>query len=663
MDKITETIAHFIGLFQIATEEARLRKDFDEFQAQSAPAREHTDLLDVNVEAQAPYEFIGMDPGLRYQPLGFELVTVKPWLNPEYHAPEVIIPGVNAQLLNGIHVSTGAKLATAPHLELKIDPPGSIAVLINQEIRLSDNDYVGVGGHGLKLSALSDHSAEMAALLHGAARLSPLGDMDAPGSEEAIEGFILGTTNILKAFSEEHQDNGDISIVNQTAIEGTYVNGDLVTEAPKLKDHLPDKGDDDDETDDPGTIHSNDSLGAVDIDASVTLEAGSNTLVNSAAVTNNWLAGPVVAAVGDHAEVNAIIQINSWSDSDAVGSMIGGWKFDPAAAATEAFNIAMFTRVDPTESTPKPADASIGEFPKHWAVTSIDGDLIFMNWIEQFSFVTDNDVHVLSSSGVKTMVTTGDNTALNDVSLAELGLYYDLIIVGGNIYDANFIQQMNIMLDDDLVGGVNGFHTTGDTSLSTSGNLLWNQAEIVNIGRSDRFDALPEHYKQTADNLKAGSKDLDDDVLKDPLFSGIGALRVLYISGDILDLQYIKQTNILGDADEVALAMNGVEDSFPGADWNISTGSNALINVAEIVDLDSTGKTYVGGNQYSDEILIQAELVSAHPELGGRDPDVLVNEAIAFLDDDAADHDGDGPATLQPTHDAPHGDVMQTMLA
>ncbi|RJG41636.1 type I secretion protein [Mesorhizobium sp. DCY119] len=660
MDKITETIAHFIGLFQIAVEEARLRKDFDEFQAQSALAREQNQLLDVDVEAKAPYDFVGMDPGLRYQPLAPDLATVEPWLNPRYPALEGIVPGVDALPRDAPLVSAAGKLAAAPRVEFQIDPPGSLAVLINQEIRLSDNDYVGAGGHGLKFSPVSDHGAELAALLHGAARLAPLGDLDAPGSEEAIEGFILGTTAALKTFAEEHIDDGDVFVLKQQAIEGTYVNGKITADAPKLKDHLPDPDDDDDEAQHAGTVHSDSSLGSVEIEASVTLEAGSNTLVNSAALTNNWLAGPVMATVGDYVEVNAIIQTNVWSDNDAIGSFVGGWTFDPMAA-TEAFNIAVFARVDPTEDTSTQADA--GAFPQHWAVTSIDGDLIFMNWIEQFSFVTDDDVHVLSSSGVKTTVATGDNTTLNDVSLTELGLYYDLIIVGGNIYDANFIQQMNVMLDDDLVGGVNGFHTTGDGSLSSSGNLLWNQAGIVNVGAGDRFAALPSHYKQTADYLKDGDKKLDADVLNDPSFSGVGTLRVLYVSGSIFDLQYIKQTNILGDSDEVALAMNGIEDSFPGAQWTISTGSNALINVAEIVDLDSTGKTYVGGNQYSDEILIQAELVSAHPELGGRDPDVLVNEAIAFLDDDVADHGDAASSTLQPTLDAPHGDVMQTMLA
>lgn len=659
MDKTTEAIAHFIGLFEIAVEEARLRQDFNEFQIKRDPEPQQPALLDIDVAMQAPYDFVEMDPGLRYQPLPPDVVLLAPWVETDFHPPHLpeSMP-ISAQIFADLPDPGVAALHHASsRVVFHIDPPGSLAVRINQEISLSDNDYVGVGGHGLIFSPDANHGAEMAALLYGAARFSPTMDLNAPGSGAEIGSFILASASALEAFAEEHQQDDDVFVVNQDGIEGSYVNGAIVAKLPDLKEHLPDQ--EEEEAEGPATVHSVDGLGTVEIEASVTVEAGSNTLVNSAVLTNNWLVGPVIAAVGNHVELNAIVQINVWSDSDSIGTSLGGWTFDPGEA-TEAFNIAMFTRIDPG------ADAQTGapsdEFPQNWAVTRIDGDLILMNWIEQFSFMMDNDVHVLSSSGVKSMVTTGDNTMLNNVNLTELGLYFDLIIVGGNIYDCNFIFQMNVLLDDDLVGAVKGFETTGDGTLSTSGNLLWNQAGIINIGGADRFEAMPGHYREAAANLKAGSNDLPSGVLGDDAFAGLGGLRVLYVSGDILDLQYIKQTNILGDADQVAMAMNGIEDSFPDAQWNVSTGSNALINTAGILDLDSTGKNYVGGDQYSDEVLIQAELVSADPNLGGQDPDILVNEAIAFLGDESAGPDDDAASTLT-IHDAPHVDVMQTMLA
>jgi hypothetical protein len=664
MDKITETIAHFIGLFDIALEQARLRKDYDEFQAQRDLAREQPDLINVTVEGRAPYDLIGVDPGLLYQPLVPGLVKETAWSHVDYRPPYIPelaaeFPGNPAALIPAIGLGGGP--SSSHHPGLQIEPPGSIAVSINQEIRLSDNDYVGAGGHGLKFSPTTTHGAEMAALLQGAARLAPFANLDAPGSLEEIEDFLLEAGPALTAFAKGYGKADDAFVVSQDVIEGSFVNGAPATELPKLADNLP--SEEEVEANEPEPVDSVSGTGTVETEVSVDLVAGSNTMVNSAVLTNNWLGGNVMAAVGDCVKINAIVQVNAWSDSDAIGSCVSDWKFDPTEA-TKAFNIAMFARVDPAAANGASSDAPAGDFPKHWAVTKIDGDLISMNWIEQFSFVTDNDIHVLSSSGVTTMITTGGNTTLNDVSLAELGFYYDLIVVGGNIYDGNFIHQMNVLLDNDLVGGVKGFETTGEASLSTSGNVLWNHAEIVTVGGSGGFEALPAHYKKAAENFEAGRNDLPTDILRDSAFEGLAGLKVLYVSGNIFDLQYVKQTNILGDSDQVAMALNGIDDSFPNADWTVSTGSNALINAAQIVDADFTGKTYVGGNQYSDEILIQAEFVSPNPDLGGKDPDVLVNEAIAFLDDDIAGPGDDHTASvLQPSHEASHADLMQTMLA
>src|SRR5690606_8724583 len=132
-------------------------------------------------------------------------------------------------------------------------------------------------------------------------------------------------------------------------------------------------------------------------------------------------------------------------------------------------------------------------------------------------------------------------------------------------------------------------------------------------------------------------------------------LRVLYIEGDLINLNYIKQTNIIGDSDQIALAMNDFQPRAD-ADWTIVTGSNALLNNAAIVDLDSLGPTYVGGEQYSQAMLVQAELISDHPEFSARDPDALVNEAVAFLDDFLDDGADTTPAYYPPDIDAPQGD-------
>ena len=420
-------------------------------------------------------------------------------------------------------------------------------------------------------------------------------------------------------------------------IEGTFINGNEVDESdvPLLKDYVDlfkegdDKPDvnhsDDFETPPDSSKFMNEHGNGLD-SPSVELTAGDNTLVNSVALTNYDTTAKVIAVAGDCVELNAIVQVNAWCDVDSLGATVNEWQL---GGSTEAFNIAMFTHVGlPDEEEGSEPD---GGFPIDWVVTKIEGDLVLMNWIQQFTFMTDEDTSILSSSGVSTIVTAGDNTALNGVSLQTIGSYYDLIFVGGSFYDANIIHQMNVLVDNDLVGAVAGFETTGAASLSTSGNLLWNQAAIVD-GTAD-IGAMPDVYAAAYEGLVAGNSDAPGGLLQDALFGGLSALRVLYVTGDYLKLQYISQTNVLGDSDQVALAMDEIL-AHPEAEWTITTGDNELVNFATIVNNEATDTIYLGGQHYSDEVLIQAELISADPELMIQDPDKLVSEAVIFLDDD-----------------------------
>ena len=678
IDKVTEAIAHFIGSFQIAVEQARLRKAYEEFKAQQSAAEETPDLPDFKVVVETPYDFVGFDPNVPYTPKATGLLWTRPDTEVACEQPVIPLPLQPMPFPPEFFLPQLPMGSAATIVLPEILPPGSVESYNFQTIRLSDNDYAGVGRHGLMFDPQGDDEAELIALFDKAVALSPLSKEDAPGSSEEIKTFITNARDALAAHPEESEGDAEVFVLKSEAIDGIYVNGQLVEEAPKFTDYRPAEEPEEEPEEEgvPSDLTTGGSAGneapsgpassasgqsnpgGSSVEADIEIEAGSNLLINSVSVTNNWLVSPVLATVGDHVEINAVIQINVWCDSDMTGSSLGGWTLaesDP----TQAFNIAMFDRIDRAAENPAP----VGEFPKHWVVTEYEGDLTIVNWIEQFTFMLDNDICVLSDSGARLTLTNGDNTAINQVTLQELGFYYDLIIIGGNIYDANLICQMNILLDNDLVGGVSGFQTTGEGSVSTSGNILWNNANIVNYGGADRFEALPEAYRKAAENLKNGDKDIPDGVLSDSAFAGIGALRVLYITGDYLNLQYIKQTNVLGDNDKVALAMEELT-AGAGGEWTISTGTNDLFNFAAIVDVDSNDKTYVGGDVYSDEILIQAEFVSSSPDLGGQDPDVLINEAIIFLDDDMLTPDGSSTASnpsLAP--DTIYSDPMQSVLA
>jgi len=93
--------------------------------------------------------------------------------------------------------------------------------------------------------------------------------------------------------------------------------------------------------------------------------------------------------------------------------------------------------------------------------------------------------------------------------------------------------------------------------------------------------------------------------------------------------------------------------------------SNALINQASIVDGGVNSTTYTGGSVYSDELLIQAELISDDTNLYTQGADALVSEAVAFLSDDlmaSPEGDADQNAPDPSTPDGGTADVMQTML-
>ncbi|WP_341488028.1 hypothetical protein [Pararhizobium sp. A13] len=630
LDKITEEIAHFIGVFHVSVEDARFRETYLEFSFDPVEA-ELDPLPVVETSFEAPYELLGYDPGLDYrspapQPWHLDPQSAKFQDVPPFHGADETIPG-NTGYDWPEHAA--ATHGTTKFIPPEIEPPGSVVNHLNQAIALSDNDYVGVGGHGLVYSPDPIDNSDLLEGADAAASLSPISDLERPGSSAEIIAVIKTASSQLEA---AQTGAGDVveKLVTAETLEGVYVNGELVLEAPKLEDyHL---FEEENSEEDPGSNTATLDDGTVAIDVSVEVKAGGNTLVNDAVLKSYWTGGTVTAVVGDHVEMNAIVQINALWDVDAITSSVG---VPTSGDANELFNSATFERLDASKE-PDTDPGIVDDYPKYWSITEIEGDLMIVNWLKQFIFMSDNDVGILSSSGVTTSVVSGDNLGVNHTSIFELGFAYDLIIVGGSVYDANIIQQMNVLFDNDVVGAVSGFQTTGVGTVSSSANLLWNQAHIANIGDPDRFDVLPQHYLDAANALAGGSRDISHKVLSDEAFAGLTGLRVLHIGGDLLNLQFIQQTNILGDSDQIALAMDAISPHLD-AGWSISTGSNALLNNAAIIDLDSFGKTYVGGDQYSQETLFQAELISHQPDFGGPDADALVNEAVLFLDDSMLD--------------------------
>lgn len=651
IDKITQIIWHFAGQFQTAIEQARLKQAYEEITgAHAADDDEHT-LPDADVTIQVRYDLIDFSPDVPYAPVPPELFPAPPHDRMPYQPAE--IPGPAAR-------DMGQPVPDLPHAQaagsspssdlLEPPQPGSVAIHVNQIIHLNDNDYVSVGDSGVAFAAAPIDPAVLDGMIAQVAAASPIDDLTL---QDGNYMELITAAGARLRGAESTNADVDVSVIDVDGAAGIYVNGETVAEAPELKDYadLPGEKDTETETEAPaGPVAT--GAGQIVPEASVELTAGSNSLINSAMVTNSWNNSAVLAVVGDSTEVNGIIQVNMASDVDSLGATLADWSQN--GGPSTQFNVAMFKQADVAADATPSAKVDGDSFPTSWQVTRVEGDLTIVNSVEQYAFVTDQDVAVLSSTGVTTTVGTGGNESLNDVTITELGNYYDLIIVGGSVYDANIIQQYNVQLDNDLVGAADGFETPGTATIDGKPNLNWNQAAIVETGGHAAPQAMPSSYLGTANSLGKGGNHVDAGVLKD--FAGLGKLNVLYLSGDMINLNWIKQTNILGDSDQVALVKNKHLKDLD-SDWTLSTGANQLINFATIEDVDAFGKSYVGGKVYSDEILVQGNLLEDDPQLAAADPDRLVNEAIVFLDDEP-ENDRDDDDAIGPTVDAYNGDPM-----
>ena len=662
MDRTTEAIAHFIGLFAMTVEQSWRQDEFQKFVAKFPPNGDLGDLLNVQTAFSAPHTLIDYDPGIAYLPQGWSVVPVIPWSDIDFAPPEISIHGAAKTAYPGfLPPSFQQALGTGQQIILPDIPfPGSVATYINQAIQLSDDDYFGVGGHGLRFSPQAAGDAQIVELFDAASGLSPFSIDEIAGNSAALKQLVVEVNDSIASFDPQPAEGQTVFVHKAPGIEGSFVNGQQVDEAPRLSDHFDFDArlDAIPGPDDPLPANATLTNGEWKIDVAVDADTGSNILINNTYLQSLWTGARVTAVVGDHYETNAIVQINAWCDADAVSQAVSDWDKDPVE--TQAFNVATFSRSDPAADAPVPAE-DLG-FPQHWIIKEVQGDLLIVNWVKQFTFMSDDDVGILSSSGVTTMVCSGSNIAYNDVSILDLGFAYDLIMIGGSWYDLNLIQQTNILCDNDLIGAVAGFETEGEGSVSTSGNLLWNKAYIHNVGASNQSEALSDSYLDTANGLAAGDDHIGGGVLSDAAFQGLGALRVLYISGDLVNVQYASQTNILGDSDQIALAMDAI-GPHPEAEWTLTTGSNAVINETVIADLDTLGKVYVGGEQYSSDLLVQADIISTDPDFQSQNPDQLVNEAVAFLADDPLESTGDdygNPGNLDP--ESAHGDALQTLI-
>ena len=664
LDPITEIISHFSGFFSLAVEQARMREQYEEFQAEKAQEEDQSELLNIDIEVHSKYGFQDFSPDLDYIP-AFEFV------DPLYVSSFVDFNPLPTNLFFDVAypffvAGSVGFVSGSPELNYIFPQPpypGSLAFVLKQTNVLTDNDFIDMTGLYSDYESYRDNEFELDHLIGQAEVHSPISPLDPPSSEEAIAGLIEQVAAEIQSYNETYQEQEGVSASFGAEAFGTHVNGVVGVEAPVLADNMPEPLKSQNGAEEPEELPSKvEGEGLIGSQSSVDLAAGENLLVNEVSLVSTWSASAVVAVNGDAHDINTISQINVWSDSDSFSDYFS--KDNISSTATNAYNIASVSiAANPRIQVNEDDEAEELIFPVAWSVTRLDANLVFLNTVDQVNFVSDSDVHVMTATSHESMVITGGNIATNSLSMLDIMNGYDLIVVAGDYYNANIIIQTNILLDNDEFNALGSPYAdnVSTSDFTSGGNLLWNQASIHSIGET-KFESMSEEFQSMADGFASGSDSISAAVLTNPLFSGLFGLSVLYINGDILDLQYISQTNILGDNDVIGLLADEVSEAT-NTSWEISSGENALINVAEIIDVGPDATIMVGGEHYSDALIHQAELAPDIPI--NQNDNGLVSEAVVFLVDDMMETE-QGTGEIAPEHigqPQSDSDLMQTMLS
>lgn len=675
-DKISEITAHFIGYFEAITDEARMRAKFLDGKVEINQDQQLSSDDVWSPGFKSSLQLVDYTPGVKYSAGYYDIDAPHARLQRTFEDALDRLADIASRILNVPHYSTsgtGGDFEENP--ELYLHPgPGSVIAHISQVNLLQDDDYLDMtdGDHKpLDMTFVLERTTEYYGELE---EFSPFSGFTRTDQYETLNSLA----HEMNAYIGAARENGvnalgtdaDLDfMVADHQISGTYINGELVEEAPKLDDLMPDRGiakppEEPEKSD--VSLEQNDPAGNT-----LDVAAGANVVANIVSLVNTGVMAPTMSVMGDYHQIDAITQAYIYSDRDEIDIIFGT---SENHSATAAYNIASFERSTYGTTTDDAGSADSGNggepapviFPTTWSVSYVEGDVSFVHWIEQYQFITDNDQVTVTISGSEISVLSGGNASVNLASLFGLGVQYDLIIVGGNVLDMNVISQIAVLYDNDWVRAIDEW--SGNATVQASNNLIWNQASIHNVGANDRFDDMPDYMVDAVNAINDHDPAMPVGLSTDPNFAGYGGLSVLYITGNLYDVSVIKQVSVLGDADVVNHVLSEVLEHNDNATITIDTGSNAVVNIAQIIDYDSFGTTtYLAGQLYSDAILIQGGIIEHDDTQPQYMQDRLANEVIAFLDDDNPAEDSTD-AVINGGHDlswslAHPADVMQTVVA
>jgi hypothetical protein len=626
-DGITEIIAHFIGHFHVHAEDIRFRHDLvpSSHSTSRIPVADTPDARPVNFRESLDID--EYQPQVSYTPLPFNVVALPfdysvSFVHVPLYIPAGKVPEKAAQLPE--EPASSAPASWQPQVE----EPGSTILIASQVKYLMDDDVIVVGDYKFTSELRTDVHAELESLAAQALSISE--DLARAGEIRSVQDsldLVAATQELAKTLSEDDFDGFDNVLVESgETLDGYFSNGSRVDKQPTFAEFFAaaeeEKPDDETKTTDKAFIDASKTPTTMNV------SSGGNASWNEASIISAGLAPSVISVAGDYHRVDAIFQTNVLRDLDTVDETWPAQNLSMGGNTLQ--NSAGFLNHD--YATKSGAADPVGGFPQDWAVTTVEGDMIFLDWVQQYNFTSDNDTQILTATGTYSNISSGLNLGVQALTFANIGLYYDLIIIGGSLYDGNIINQTNVLLDSDHLSSM-GKHGATRGDAATGGNVLWNEALIENIGPTGQMGDMPDHYEAAVRNFASGDTRMPSGFSSDSALDGLGNLKVLYISGNVFDIRYISQTNVLGDADSLAIyeaSLLKAQDSI----WKVSTGQNTLFNKAKIQDYDGLGKSaYVGGQIYSDALLVQADMLDGLAERVTPRGNDLANEALAFLVD------------------------------
>ena len=342
----------------------------------------------------------------------------------------------------------------------------------------------------------------------------------------------------------------------------------------------------------------------VDNDANMAVvETGANRTENFAAVIDEQGAIGTMIVLGDSHRSNAIVQTNVLVDHTAVDGTAEQATLQ--TGGNQANNIAEF--IQTLEQNPYEMGLFGG---MRWHVDRVNGDYYDVNLIRQLNVMQDNDMVQQTATDHYKFWEIGANGQDNVAIVEHSGKQYDLVIVTGDYFAANWIFQTNVLLNSDYVLINAGPGGEGSETVSTGANWLLNAATLVDY--SGAAHELTPDMQALVAALQNGESTLDlanGFVLPG---DGSGTMNVLFITGNYYDINVLEQTNILSDSDVVLQTLENGESGY------VATGGNELANEALLVTLGPMGGQYVGGTEYAEATLVQTNIIAQSADVPRR---------------------------------------------